>query len=302
MGFFIIFGFQKTISMSNAKKKEEITDESTIEKPEDKKDPRPVCGLIMPIADTEGYPVGHWKEVKKLYISVAEEEGFRARLVSDSDDVRIIQKNIVQNVFDDDIVICDVSSKNPNVMFELGLRLAFDKAAVIVKDNVTGYSFDTSPIAHINYPKDLRYYDIEDFRVELKAKLKATFEESKKSDHSMYLDSFGKFVVKKLSTNEVSNDQFVIESLKEIKEELSSIKSQKRTDKQDLIENNDVSINLQTYARLHRMFPKYVSELPEGISISPASFYKYVKDSYEGTGLRIPSIDVVSKYIRQNTV
>jgi len=31
-------------------------------------------------------------------------------------------------------------------MFELGLRLAFDKPAIIVKDDNTSYSFDTAPI------------------------------------------------------------------------------------------------------------------------------------------------------------
>jgi hypothetical protein len=34
--------------------------------------------------------------------------------------------------------------KNPNVMFELGMRLAFDKPAIIIKDNRTNYSFDTA--------------------------------------------------------------------------------------------------------------------------------------------------------------
>lgn len=69
----------------------------------------PVCDLIMPIADTDGYPIGHWKEVKKTITSVAEEAGFRTSLVSESEDVSVIQKTIVQNVFDNDIIICDVS-------------------------------------------------------------------------------------------------------------------------------------------------------------------------------------------------
>lgn len=188
-----------------------------------KEDNRPVCGLIMPIADTDGYPLGHWKEVKKIITSVAEEAGFRTRLVSESEDVRVIQKTIVQNVFDDDIIICDVSSKNPNVMFELGLRFAFDKAAVIIKDDETGYSFDTSPVEHINYRKDLRFSSIEQFKTDLSLKLLATYEKSKEANHSMYLQDFGKFIVKELDTKTVSENQYILEKLNEMQREIKNI-------------------------------------------------------------------------------
>ena len=61
--------------------------------------------------------------------------GYEANLVSDADDSGIIQKRIVQNLYDNDIVVCDVSCKNPNVMFELGMRLAFDKPTIIIIDD-----------------------------------------------------------------------------------------------------------------------------------------------------------------------
>ncbi|MCE3076741.1 hypothetical protein [Chryseobacterium gwangjuense] len=276
--------------MSNTKKQDGTPEKtSLIENQEEQKDDRPVCGLIMPIADTEGYPAGHWEELKRLYISVGEDAGFRTRLVSDSDDVRIIQKNIVQNVFDDDIVICDVSSKNPNVMFELGLRLAFDKAAVIVKDNITGYSFDTSPIAHINYPKDLRYYDIEDFKIELKSKLSATYTESKKTNHSMYLDSFGKFIVKGIQTQEITDSQFVLESLRDIKNELRGLRSSKNN---NLVNNKfrNSSPNIKANSDyLNDMFENYLNNKREGGQISPGDFYRYVSDLADLLGDEIPS-------------
>lgn len=41
-------------------------------------------------------------------------------------------------------------------MFEVGLRFAFDKAALIVKDDEADYSFDFSTVQHINRRKDLR--------------------------------------------------------------------------------------------------------------------------------------------------
>ncbi|MCQ4141696.1 hypothetical protein [Chryseobacterium sp. EO14] len=207
------------------KKNNELeNDNNTQEKANSQKeDNRPVCGLIMPIADTDGYPIGHWKEVKRIITSVAEDAGFRTRLVSESEDVRVIQKTIVQNVFDDDIIICDVSSKNPNVMFELGLRFAFDKAAVIIKDDETGYSFDTSPVEHINYRKDLRFSSIEQFKTDLSLKLRATYEKSKEDNHSMYLQDFGKFVVRELDTKTVSENQYILEKLNEMQKEIKNI-------------------------------------------------------------------------------
>jgi hypothetical protein len=70
-----------------------------------------------------------------------------------ADDIGVIQKRIVQNLYSSDVIVCDVSGKNPNVMFELGMRLAFDKPTLIVKDDKTDYSFDTGIIEHVPYPR-----------------------------------------------------------------------------------------------------------------------------------------------------
>ena len=110
------------------------------------------CGLVMPISAIDGCTAEHWAEVKAIIQDALESipaPKFLAKLVSDADDVGVIQKRIVQGVYSSDVVVCDVSCKNPNVMFELGLRLAFDKPTVIIKDDKTDYSFDTSVIEHL---------------------------------------------------------------------------------------------------------------------------------------------------------
>ena len=78
------------------------------------------------------------------------------------------EKEIIQNLYENPGLVCDVSGKNPNVMFELGLRLAFDKPTIIVKDNKTSYSFDTSAIEHLEYPRDLRFSKIVEFKKTLR--------------------------------------------------------------------------------------------------------------------------------------
>ena len=178
----------------------------------------------MPISAIDGYPAEHWKEVKNILISAVEsinEVKFEVNLVSDSDDSGIIQKTIVQNIFDSDIVICDVSAKNPNVMFELGMRLTFDKATIIVKDNITGYSFDTGIIEHISYPKDLRFQAIVDFKNKLAEKVLATYQKSiNDSEYSTFLKSFGKFKVAKLEETIVPANEVIIDMLSNLQRDV----------------------------------------------------------------------------------
>lgn len=175
------------------------------------------CGVVMPISALDGCSEQHWLDVKQILFSAIEDAGFVPALVSDSDDVGIIQKRIIQNLYDNPIVVCDVSGKNPNVMFELGMRLAFDKPTIIVKDDQTSYSFDTSPIEHLEYRRDLRFQRIVDFQTALGVKIKGTVERANlDSEYSPFLKDFGKFTVAKIETTVVSQDAYVMERLDEI--------------------------------------------------------------------------------------
>ena len=100
-------------------------------------------------------------------------------------------------------------------MFELGIRLAFDKPTIIVKDDKTTYSFDTSPIEHLEYPRDLRFGKIVDFKEKLKEKLQNTYSSSiKDSSYTTFLKHFGEFKVAKLDTKEVSGAEYILDELK----------------------------------------------------------------------------------------
>jgi hypothetical protein len=88
---------------------------------------REICGIVMPIGTIDGCAESHWAEVLEVLSETVEDAGFEPNLVSNAEEVGIIQKRIIQNLYENPVVVCDVSGKNPNVMFELGLRLAFDK-------------------------------------------------------------------------------------------------------------------------------------------------------------------------------
>jgi len=196
-----------------ADKKDQSTESDT---------PKQTCGIIMPISPTDGYTPLHWADVKKIIDSVIVEAGFIANLVSDADDVGIIHNRIVKNLAENPIVICDVSSKNPNVMFELGLRLAFDKATIIIKDELTAYNFDTSPIEHLSYPSDLHFHQINDFKQKLKAKLLKTFEASKDPKYSTFLKNFVNYK-RELQTEEISNQDYIIKQFDRLFDRISRL-------------------------------------------------------------------------------
>lgn len=177
-----------------------------------------ICGIVMPISTLDGCSEAHWSDVLEIITEAIEASGFEGNLVSNADDVGIIQKRIIQNLYDNPIVVCDVSGKNPNVMFELGMRLAFDKPTIIIKDDKTSYSFDTSPIEHIEYPRDLRFSRIVDFKSKLSEKIKATFEKSTNdSTYTTFLKHFGEFKVAKIDKKEVSGQEFILDELKNIR-------------------------------------------------------------------------------------
>jgi hypothetical protein len=187
------------------------------------------CGIIMPISQLDGCSEQHWIDVKNILTEAIEDAGFQANLVSDADDIGIIQKRIIQNIYENPIIVCDVSGKKPNVMFELGLRLAFDRPTIIVKDDKTSYSFDTSPIEHLSYPRDLRFNKIIEFKRELSEKIKGTYKKAKEDKgFSTFLKHFGKFTVAKLETTEVSKDEFVLEELREIRRTINYLTKEKR--------------------------------------------------------------------------
>lgn len=175
------------------------------------------CGLIMPISEIDGCSESHWQDVKAVLTEAIEECGLKANIVSNSDEIGIIQKRIIEHLYSYPIVICDVSGKNPNVMLELGLRLAFDKPVIIVKDDRTSYSFDTSPIEHLTYPRDLRFARIVEFQKLLSEKITSTLDKAKTDPgYSPFLKAFGEFSIPKVAQKEVSGQEFIMQQLDSI--------------------------------------------------------------------------------------
>lgn len=192
-----------------------------------KPDKKPKCGIVMPIAEMDGYSAQHWSDVKEIISEVAESAGMDVNLVSYTDETTVIHKTIIQNLFSNEIVVCDVSGKNPNVMFELGIRLTFDKPTVVIIDDTTKYTFDIGIIEHLTYPRDLHYQTIVVFKEKLKSKILATLEKFEKDpSNASFLKHFGVHTVTGLETTELSPDKFIVEKLNELVTEVRSLKTE----------------------------------------------------------------------------
>ena len=119
------------------------------------------CFVIMPISDPEDYEAGHFKSVyEDIFIPAIKEAGYIPKRADDDKSSSMIQVNIIRDIVESPMAICDLSSKNPNVLFELGIRQAFDLPVVLVQEEGTPRIFDISTINTIDYSKELLYKSV----------------------------------------------------------------------------------------------------------------------------------------------
>ncbi|NOH51288.1 hypothetical protein F0262_25220 [Vibrio rotiferianus] len=119
------------------------------------------CFVIMPISNQPGYESNHFTLVYEDIIRPAiEAAGMRPVRADETVNTNLIQLDILRKVIESDIAICDMSSKNPNVFYELGVRQAFDKPTVLMIDDATSAPFDVSSLRYVDYKKNMGFRDV----------------------------------------------------------------------------------------------------------------------------------------------
>jgi hypothetical protein len=125
------------------------------------------CFIIMPITLSEIYlPIyrdkgEHFKHVLDcLIIPSVEKAGFTpVPPVAKGSDV--IHAEIIGNLETSDVVLCDMSTLNPNVFFEFGIRTSLNKPVCVVKDNCTSkVPFDTALLNYHEYKYALEPWEL----------------------------------------------------------------------------------------------------------------------------------------------
>lgn len=110
----------------------------------------PVCFVIMPFVERDDrHSAGFFNEVlTALFTPAITGAGLQVRTAKrqGSD---VIQSTIVKELLAADLVLADLTEHNPNVLFELGMRMATDLPVVLVRAKGTGAIFDVDNMLRV---------------------------------------------------------------------------------------------------------------------------------------------------------
>ncbi len=84
-------------------------------------------------------------------------EDFEFTNAGDEGNQQNILMDIIQPIYESDIVIADLTGLNPNVMYELGLAHSFNKKTIVItKDDLSQLPFDLKQYRAKDY--DTHFY------------------------------------------------------------------------------------------------------------------------------------------------
>ena len=128
------------------------------------------CFVIMPITTPKDrigeYHGGadHFKLVyKHLFMPAIEKAGLDPIPPKMGGGTEVIQAAIINKIGKADLVLCDPSTHNPNVFFELGIRTALNMPVCIVKDEkTTDIPFDIGDLNCHSYSSSLQVWEMDE--------------------------------------------------------------------------------------------------------------------------------------------
>lgn len=118
----------------------------------DKTEEKKMCFVIMPFSSTQSCDEEEWTEIfEKLVKPAVEDSGFnyeckRANLLHGE-----IIEHIMDNLNRAQLVIADLTDKNPNVLYELGVRHALRDVAILISQDKKDIPFDLQPYIVLKY-------------------------------------------------------------------------------------------------------------------------------------------------------
>jgi hypothetical protein len=146
-----------------------------------------VCFVIMPFVEkTSQYSIGFFDEVlNTLIIPAGREAGFEVK-TANRQGTEMIHSTIVNEIIDADLCTCDLTEHNPNVLFELGMRLGHDKPVALIQAEGTARVFDVDNVLRVfPYKKELWRTTVAKDLPDLTAHIRATWA-NRESGESYY--------------------------------------------------------------------------------------------------------------------
>lgn len=134
--------------------------------------------VIMPFREREtGTPAGFFDEVLKSLITPAgRKAGFKVT-TANRQGSDVIQSTIINSLLNADLVLADLTEHNPNVLFELGMRMAHDKPVALIRASGTGPIFDVDNMLRVyDYSPSLWATTVERDLPKMVSHIEATWE------------------------------------------------------------------------------------------------------------------------------
>jgi hypothetical protein len=142
-------GFSPTATASDLRAKPG-DDGSTVVIAEPKDETGLRCFVAMPFKEhEERHPQGFFDEVLRSLIAPAGRDAGFSVFTANRDGSDVIQATIVNQLLDADLVIADLTQNNPNVLFELGLRIAEQRPVAIIRAKGTPPIFDVDNMLRV---------------------------------------------------------------------------------------------------------------------------------------------------------
>lgn len=119
------------------------------------------CFVIMPFSDPEGYECGHFRNIYEYTFAPAiRAAGYEPLRIDDNIVSSLIHGKMMNELINAPMVLCDLSTNNPNVLYELGIRHAFDKPVVLVQEMGQDRIFDIGAITSVEYHPSRLYEEV----------------------------------------------------------------------------------------------------------------------------------------------
>jgi hypothetical protein len=107
--------------------------------------------VVMPFVEKgkDPRPAGFFSEVLRSLITPAGNNAGFAVETASQDGSDVIQSTIINQLLTADLVIADLTDHNPNVLFELGIRIAKELPVALIKAEGTGPIFDVDNMMRV---------------------------------------------------------------------------------------------------------------------------------------------------------
>lgn len=182
----------------------------------------------MPISDTPDYAAGHFNRVYHHIIKPAcIKANFSPIRADDVASSNYIIIDILQKIISADMLLCDISGRNPNVLYELGVRHAFNLPTIIIKDNRTVNIFDIQGLRNTSYDENLRVDQVES-NIEAISKALRETSEKKPSEINSMIQLLGITEAKLPEETEISQEgKIILEAIQHLAKRVDEIELEK---------------------------------------------------------------------------